>query len=119
METLKITNPQGSTYNFSVENYKIYVDAKSNSGKTFLLQLTASRVENGKLATNEIDLPIHVNEQEINDFIKNANTRKLMEFDTHEEMMESVRNCDSNNGSCFETREGKHCFYIYNNRKDS
>lgn len=114
---LEIKNANGTEYRFTVENYKIYVDAKAKNGKWFLFKVTGKTVVDGKLSTTEVELPIHQDGEKINDFIKNANTRELKEFNTHEEMMEAVRNEEKDAGSCFETKEGKHCFYTYKNRK--
>lgn len=111
----KFTNPNGSTYNFVVENFSIYIEAKGKSGKVFMFSIASdAKVIDGELETKQgKNLPVYDNAEAIQSLIDGARTRTLKSFSSHDDMMNAVRSSEKEVGSCFE-KDGSHCFYEYN-----
>jgi len=113
MDTLKIENNNGSTYTFYVENYRIFVEAKTSKGQIVDFTLENNvQIKDGMLETSKGKLPIRNDADLIQNFINEAKVRTLFSFRTHEEMMKAVRE-NYNSGECFE-QDNRHCFYVYN-----
>ena len=116
MKTLKVTNESGSKYTFYVEGYTIYIEALTKSGKLMNLSVeNNAHVEGGKLMTSKGLIPVNTDTDLIQNFIDSAETRELVSFNSHDEMMVSLRSLDddSNTGAAFE-RDNKHHYYVYN-----
>ena len=116
MTNLKVTNEKGSTYSFTVFDHRILLTAVGNSGKVFNFALPfGAKIEGGKLKTTcGRLLPISNGAQEISAFLESAATRKLVECDTHEEVMDLVRDEKIKTGQSWLSSNGKHCVYVYN-----
>ena len=111
MNTLKIQNENGTKYVFYVAAYKLYVDATTKTGAQHTFRVHS--IDDNMINVGKICLPVHGQKDDIIEFMKNANTRKLVCFDTHKEVINFVRTANENTGSAFE-RDDKHCVYVYN-----
>ncbi len=113
METLTISNESGSSYKFRNHGWAVYVEATNKVGKVYVFKVEA--IEDDAIVTQAARLPITTGLKDIQKFMSEAKTRTLIEFDTHEEIMDFFRSDEGiKTGRAFE-RNGKHCVYVYDN----